>query len=83
MKRKSERFLFKIFCPFSLGEKMRVIGVDPGTKSFDIIGLENGKIKLDLSFLSEVVAEKPSKIVKAIEDFNACLLYTSPSPRDS
>ena len=49
---------------------MRVIGVDPGTKSFDIIGLENGKIKLDLSFPSEVVAEEPSKIVKAIEDFN-------------
>ena len=53
---------------------MRVIGVDPGTKSFDIIGLENGKIKLDLSFPSEVVAEEPSKIVKAIEDFNAELI---------
>lgn len=53
---------------------MRVIGVDPGTKSFDIIGLEDGKIKLDLSFPSEVVAEEPSKIVKAIEEFNADLI---------
>lgn len=50
---------------------MRVIGVDPGTKSFDVIGLEDGKIKLDLSFPSEVVAEDPGRIVKAIEDFNA------------
>ncbi|ACS89331.1 DUF1464 family protein [Thermococcus sibiricus] len=53
---------------------MRVIGVDPGTRSFDAIGLENGKIKLDLSFPSEVVAEEPSKIVKAIEDFNADII---------
>ncbi|ASJ06401.1 DUF1464 family protein [Thermococcus pacificus] len=53
---------------------MRVIGVDPGTKSFDVIGLEDGKIKLDLSFPSEVVAEEPGKIVKAIEEFNADLI---------
>ncbi|NJE05741.1 DUF1464 domain-containing protein [Thermococcus sp. M36] len=53
---------------------MRVIGVDPGTKSFDVIGLEDGRIKLDLTFPSEVVAEAPEKIVKAIEDFNADLI---------
>ncbi len=50
---------------------MRVVGVDPGTKSFDIIGLENGRIRLDLSFPSEVVAEDPGRIVEAIEDFEA------------
>ncbi len=50
---------------------MRTVGVDPGTKSFDVIGLENGKIKLDLSFPSEVVAEDPRRIVEAIERFNA------------
>ena len=53
---------------------MRVIGVDPGTRSFDVIGLKDGKIKLDLSFPSEVVAEEPSKIVKAIEGFDADLI---------
>lgn len=53
---------------------MRVIGVDPGTKSFDVIGLEDGRIKLDLTFPSEVVAETPEKIVKAMEDFNADLI---------
>lgn len=53
---------------------MRVIGVDPGTKSFDIIGLENGKIKLDLSYPSEVIAEDPSKIVKTIEDFKSDII---------
>ncbi|MDK2870087.1 MAG: hypothetical protein PWP39_1322 [Pyrococcus sp.] len=49
---------------------MRAVGVDPGTKSFDVIGLENGKIKLDLSFPSEVVAEAPEKIVEEIERFS-------------
>ncbi|ASJ10142.1 hypothetical protein A3L12_01940 [Thermococcus sp. P6] len=53
---------------------MRVVGVDPGTRSFDVIGLEDGKIKLDLSFSSEVVAEEPERIVKAIEEFNADLI---------
>uniref|UniRef100_UPI002625140F DUF1464 family protein n=1 Tax=Thermococcus sp. TaxID=35749 RepID=UPI002625140F len=53
---------------------MRVIGVDPGTKSFDVIGLEDGRIKLDLTFPSEVVAEDPGRIVEAIEDFNAELI---------
>ncbi|EHR77696.1 hypothetical protein OCC_09746 [Thermococcus litoralis DSM 5473] len=53
---------------------MRIIGVDPGTKSFDIIGLEDGKIKLDLSFPSEVVAEEPSKIVRTLEEFSADLI---------
>ncbi len=53
---------------------MRVIGVDPGTKSFDVMGLEDGRIKLDLTFPSEVVAEEPGKIVKAIEEFNADLI---------
>ncbi len=53
---------------------MRVIGVDPGTGSFDVIGLEDGRIKLDLSFPSEAVAEEPSKIVEAIEGFNADII---------
>jgi predicted butyrate kinase (DUF1464 family) len=53
---------------------MRVVGVDPGTKSFDIIGLENGKIKLDLSFPSEIVAEEPSRIIRTIEEFSADLI---------
>ncbi|WP_297421011.1 DUF1464 family protein [Thermococcus sp.] len=53
---------------------MRVIGVDPGTKSFDVMGLKDGRIKLDLTFPSEVVAEEPERIVKVIEDFNAELI---------
>lgn len=48
---------------------MRVVGVDPGTKSFDVIGLEDGRIGLDLTFPSEVVAEDPGRIVNAIAAF--------------
>ena len=53
---------------------MKVIGVDPGTKSFDVIGLEDGKVRLDLSFPSEVVAKDPARIVRAIGEFNADLI---------
>jgi len=53
---------------------MRVIGVDPGTRSFDVIGLEDGRIRLDLSFSSEVVAEDPGRIVRSIEEFNADII---------
>ncbi|MCD6559301.1 MAG: DUF1464 family protein [Palaeococcus sp.] len=53
---------------------MRVIGVDPGTRSFDVIGLEDGRIRLDLSFSSEVVAEDPGRIVRSIEGFNADII---------
>lgn len=53
---------------------MRVIGVDPGTRSFDVIGLEDGRIKLDLSFSSEVVAEDPGRIVRSIEEFNTDII---------
>ncbi len=53
---------------------MRVIGVDPGTKSFDVIGLDDGRIKLDVSYPSEVVAEDPVSIVNAMERFEADII---------
>ncbi|MCD6472234.1 DUF1464 family protein, partial [Candidatus Aerophobetes bacterium] len=38
---------------------MKVIGIDPGTKSFDIMGIEDEKVILDLSIPSMEVAENP------------------------
>jgi len=50
---------------------IRTIGIDPGTKSFDIFGLEevNGKLRvfLEESIESEIVAKEPEKIVKILE----------------
>lgn len=53
---------------------MRVIGVDFGIKSFDVIGFEDGRIKFDFSYLSEVVVEDFGRIVKVIEEFNVDII---------
>ncbi len=41
----------------------RVIGVDPGTFSFDLCGLEDGRVFLEVSISTEDVARTPSLIV--------------------
>jgi predicted butyrate kinase (DUF1464 family) len=53
---------------------MRVIGVDPGTKSFDVCGLEDGRVGLDLSYPAETVASRPEEIVGEIEKFRPDLV---------
>ncbi|MEW6686099.1 MAG: DUF1464 family protein [Candidatus Edwardsbacteria bacterium] len=53
---------------------MKVIGVDPGTKSFDVCGLEDGEVKLDVSYPSEMVAVSPEKIVEVMENFHPDLM---------
>ncbi|MEJ2745462.1 MAG: DUF1464 family protein, partial [bacterium] len=53
---------------------MRVIGVDPGTKSFDVCGLEDGRVGLDLSYSAETVACRPEEIVGEIEKFHPDLV---------
>ena len=44
----------------------RVIGIDPGTLSFDICGLDDGEIFLDLSFPSEEVTRDPERLVERL-----------------
>ena len=53
---------------------MRVIGVDPGTKSFDVCGLEDGRVGLDLSYPADTVALNPEEIVGEIEKFRPDLV---------
>ncbi len=53
---------------------MRVVGVDPGTKSFDVCGLDDGHVRLDLSYPAETVALRPEEIVREIEKFNPDLV---------
>ncbi len=55
-------------------ESIRVIGVDPGTKSLDICGLKDGKVELDISYPSEIVASSPETIVEAIVKFQPNLM---------
>jgi predicted butyrate kinase (DUF1464 family) len=45
---------------------LRVIGIDPGTVSFDVCGLEDGQIFLDTSIPSADVASNPQALVDAL-----------------
>lgn len=44
----------------------RVAGIDPGTVSFDVCGLDGGEVCLDLSFPSVELGRDPSPLVDAI-----------------
>lgn len=52
---------------------MRALGIDPGTRSFDICCIEDDvdKVVLDESIPTEVVASEPYKVLKVIEDTKA------------
>jgi len=52
----------------------KVIGIDPGTKSFDFCGMENGRVILNRSILSSDIAESPEKFVETIKSIDADLI---------
>ena len=57
----------------------RVIGIDPGSKSWDFFGLENKEIILDTSIPSKELIEEPGKaltIIKSVENID---LIVAPS----
>lgn len=45
---------------------MRVVGVDPGTKSFDVVALEGGRVVSEASLDTPLVAREPQALVDAI-----------------
>jgi predicted butyrate kinase (DUF1464 family) len=58
---------------------MRVIGIDPGTRSFDFCGLENGKVFLETSITSVEVARNPKSILDVIQGAGPADLVVGPS----
>ncbi|MFZ2455573.1 MAG: DUF1464 family protein [Candidatus Altiarchaeia archaeon] len=48
-----------------------VIGVDPGTKSFDFCGMAGDKVVLSVSVPSEDIAENPLRFVEVIRSIDA------------
>ncbi len=58
---------------------MRVLGIDPGTKSFDLCGLENGEVYFEEILDTSEVAKKPELLIEAIEKAVPLDLITGPS----
>ena len=52
---------------------LRALGIDPGTKNYDLCCIENDvdNVVLDESISSEVVASKPSQVFKMVTDAEA------------
>ncbi|MCX9012345.1 MAG: DUF1464 family protein [Candidatus Methanoperedens sp.] len=53
---------------------VRVIGIDPGTKSFDFCGLDNDRIILDRSVPTRDIADEPGLIPEIIKETGADLV---------
>ena len=58
---------------------VRAIGVDPGTKSFDICGIENGRVYYECSIDTIDVMENPQLLLSSIEKAMPCKLIAGPS----
>ena len=52
----------------------KVIGIDPGTKSFDFCGLDNDTVILNKSIPSDDVASHPEFFAETIESIDADLI---------
>lgn len=57
----------------------RVIGVDPGTLSFDLCGLEDGRVFLDVSIRAEDAARTPALLVDQLSAALPLDLIVAPS----
>ena len=58
---------------------MRVIGIDPGTASWDFFGLDEDEIILDTSILSKELIENPDKAITILKSIENVDLMVAPS----
>ncbi|TKJ27018.1 MAG: butyrate kinase [Hadesarchaea archaeon B3_Hades] len=58
---------------------MKVLGIDPGTKSFDLCGLENGEVYFEEILDTSEVAKKPELLIEATEKAMPLDLIAGPS----
>lgn len=59
--------------------RARVLGIDPGTKSFDLCGLENGEVCFEEILDTNEVAKKPELLIEATERAMPLDLIAGPS----
>lgn len=57
----------------------RVLGIDPGTVSIDLCGLEDGRVFLDRSFATASTLAEPKPLLEAIETAKPLTLVAGPS----
>jgi predicted butyrate kinase (DUF1464 family) len=57
----------------------RVIGIDPGTITLDVCGLEDGRVFLDRSFPTSNALADPSVLVGLLESAEPLDLVAGPS----
>ncbi|MFW9942519.1 MAG: DUF1464 family protein, partial [Candidatus Thorarchaeota archaeon] len=57
----------------------RVIGVDPGSKSWDFFGLEDSEIILDTSLPTKNVTNDPQKVITIINSIENLNMIVAPS----
>ncbi len=57
----------------------RVLGIDPGTKSFDLCGLENGEVYFEEILETSEIAKKPEMLIEATEKAMPLDLIAGPS----
>ncbi len=58
---------------------LRVVGIDPGTRSFDVFGLEDEHVIVDVSISSEEVASNPKILVELLQGLEPLDLVVGPS----
>jgi predicted butyrate kinase (DUF1464 family) len=58
---------------------MRIIGIDPGTGSFDFFGMDGDKVIIDASIAIPRVAEDPSVLLDTIRQFLPLEMIVGPS----
>ena len=59
--------------------KVRVLGIDPGTKSFDLCGLENGEVYFEEILDTSEIAKNPKLLIEATEKAMPLDLIAGPS----
>jgi len=57
----------------------RAMGIDPGTKSFDVVVVDGDRVVFEKSIATEVVASNPTTLVEAVEEAGSVDLIAGPS----
>jgi predicted butyrate kinase (DUF1464 family) len=62
-----------------VNKEIKALGIDPGTKSFDLVVIEGEKVVAEESLETEEVARDPSKLVKVVDRLGPVDIIAGPS----